>query len=432
VTPINPHLLLGVGLLGQALFSGRFLVQWFASEHAGRSIVPEAFWHLSVAGGLVLFLYAFFRHDPVFVLGQGAGLFIYARNLHLLHRSRRVATTNAASAASLRAAWFAPRFWPTWIGIGLGRAIARLPVAWQLRLGRGAGRLAYRTLARHRHVARRNLQLCFPDRSAAEHERLLQQHFQSLGMALAETSLAWGRDIERLRGHVTIQGLGHVQAASAQGKGVILLSGHNTCMELTGILLALLGLPVHTHYRNNRKNPLADHFARAARGRYAAGQIDRRDVRRLVQVLREGGMVLYAPDHLVRPSKRSLLLPFFGEPALVHAGLRDIARLSGAQVVPYLPRRIDDRGRYELRFLPALQDFPGDDAAADLARVIALLEQWVCQDPAQYLWIRPRFAKRPPPLPDPYRRVAPAAALPAQPVLAAVDDGAPEFADTNR
>lgn len=113
-------------------------------------------------------------------------------------------------------------------------------------------------------------------------------------------------------------------------------------------------------------------------------------------------MVLYSPDHLVRNAKRSALVPFFGEPALTHTGLRDIVRLSGARVVPYLPLRQDNRGHYELKFLPALEGFPGPDAVADMGRVNALLEDWIRQDPAQYLWIRPRFAKRPPPWPDLY------------------------------
>jgi len=75
----------GVGLLGQLLFSGRFFVQWLASERARQSIVPNAFWYLSIAGGLVLFAYACWRQDPVFILGQGLGIFVYSRNLYLLH-----------------------------------------------------------------------------------------------------------------------------------------------------------------------------------------------------------------------------------------------------------------------------------------------------------------------------------------------------------
>lgn len=77
------------GLFGQLMFSGRFIVQWIASERARRSTVPVAFWYFSMAGGLILFSYAVYRADPVFILGQSLGLFIYSRNLFLIHRERR-------------------------------------------------------------------------------------------------------------------------------------------------------------------------------------------------------------------------------------------------------------------------------------------------------------------------------------------------------
>lgn len=78
-----------VGFVGQALFFMRFFVQWLASERAGRSVVPTAFWYFSVLGGLTLLTYAIWRQDPVFILGQSTGIFIYARNLHLLNRDKR-------------------------------------------------------------------------------------------------------------------------------------------------------------------------------------------------------------------------------------------------------------------------------------------------------------------------------------------------------
>lgn len=77
-----------LGFTAQGLFSGRFLVQWIASEKEGKSVVPIAFWYLSVLGGGMLFIYAILRRDPVFILGQGGGLFIYARNLYLIYRER--------------------------------------------------------------------------------------------------------------------------------------------------------------------------------------------------------------------------------------------------------------------------------------------------------------------------------------------------------
>jgi lipid-A-disaccharide synthase-like uncharacterized protein len=77
---------LGIGLLGQALFSARFVVQWIAAERRKRSVMPRAFWYFSVGGGVTLLAYAVYRRDPVFIIGQGAGLFVYARNLWFIHR----------------------------------------------------------------------------------------------------------------------------------------------------------------------------------------------------------------------------------------------------------------------------------------------------------------------------------------------------------
>lgn len=80
------YLWLAVGFLGQAFFFSRFLVQWLASEKAGRSIFPMAFWYLSLSGGFLLLIYAIYRKDPVFIIGQSTGTFIYLRNIYLRKR----------------------------------------------------------------------------------------------------------------------------------------------------------------------------------------------------------------------------------------------------------------------------------------------------------------------------------------------------------
>lgn len=79
---------LTIGFLGQGLFFMRFFVQWIVSEKEGRSVIPKAFWYFSLAGGMTLFAYALWRHDPVFIIGQGTGLFIYTRNLMLLRQEK--------------------------------------------------------------------------------------------------------------------------------------------------------------------------------------------------------------------------------------------------------------------------------------------------------------------------------------------------------
>ena len=79
----------GIGILAQAMFTMRFVVQWLASERAGHSVFPLAFWLFSIGGGLLLFAYALYRRDPVFILGQGFGVFVYLRNLQFVLRDRR-------------------------------------------------------------------------------------------------------------------------------------------------------------------------------------------------------------------------------------------------------------------------------------------------------------------------------------------------------
>lgn len=78
-----------IGLFGQGLFMMRFVVQWIASERAKQSVVPEIFWYFSLAGGLIVFIYAVHREDLVFILGQGLGVFIYLRNIYFIYKRKR-------------------------------------------------------------------------------------------------------------------------------------------------------------------------------------------------------------------------------------------------------------------------------------------------------------------------------------------------------
>lgn len=85
-----------IGFVGQSLFFMRFFVQWIASERAGKSVIPNAFWYFSMLGGVTLFVYALWRQDPVFIIGQSTGLFIYARNLYFLHKSPKETSSQSA------------------------------------------------------------------------------------------------------------------------------------------------------------------------------------------------------------------------------------------------------------------------------------------------------------------------------------------------
>ncbi len=84
----------GIGLLGQGLFFSRFLVQWIASERRKESVIPLYFWYLSLSGGIILFFYAMHIRDPIFILGQSCGVFVYTRNLVLIFRKKKIKEVN--------------------------------------------------------------------------------------------------------------------------------------------------------------------------------------------------------------------------------------------------------------------------------------------------------------------------------------------------
>ena len=296
----------------------------------------------------------------------------------------------------------APRTWPSWIGIGVLVALAHLPWSLQRVLGRGLG-VALRGLLRtRRDVAARNLALCFPELDAQGRKALLRAHFAALGIGVFEFARAWWGSIAPLRRGLHIEGLEHLQAARAGGRGVIVISGHFTTLEVCGRLLCD-HVPLAGMYRPYPQ-PAMEWAVLRGRARYAAAMFAKQDVRGAVRHLKRGGLLWYAPDQ--DPSRGdSVYVPFFGQPAHSLTSTHQLARLSGAAVVLFEHARMDD-GSYRLRLWPAFDGFPSGDATADTARVMAGIETMARHAPAQYLWIHRRFKRRPQGVADPYADLA--------------------------
>lgn len=153
-------------------------------------------------------------------------------------------TTKAAPEMPLPLTHFwQPRYWLVWVGLGCLRLAALLPVRYQLQVGRGLGQLLYALLPGRRHVAARNLDLCFPAMTPREREVILRGHFASLGMTLMEHGLAWWSSDALVRESVEVQGSEHLLAALATGRGVVLLTGHFGSQEFTGRVFPLFSPP---------------------------------------------------------------------------------------------------------------------------------------------------------------------------------------------
>lgn len=277
-----------------------------------------------------------------------------------------------------------------WLLLGVIWLAARLPWALQRVFGRLLGKLALQLAPDRRDAARTNLALCLPELSEAGRESLLRHSFGDLGIGLFEFARAWWGSVATLRREVSIEGLDKLGALQAQGRGVLLISGHFMTLETCGRLLcdhiALAGM-----YRRHR-NPVFEWAVKRGRLRYATAMFANDELRGAIRHLKRGGCLWYAPDQDMR-GKDTVFAPFFGIPASTITATHQLARLTGCAVVPFFHRR--EGGRYLLRVGDPLPDFPTTDVVADCTQVNAAIEQMVRQAPSQYLWIHRRFKRQP-------------------------------------
>jgi len=290
-----------------------------------------------------------------------------------------------------------PRHWPSWLGIGAMALLARFPSALARPIARAFGRWLCRGLRSRARIARRNIELCFPELDAAARERMLRAHFESLGEGVYEFARAWWGSVRGLQ-HLRIEGLEQLAAYRAQGRGVLLLSGHFLTLEICGRLLCRY-IDLAGFYRRHQQ-PALEWAVKRGRSRYAVAMFAREELRAAVKHVKQGGVLWYAPDQDIR-GKESVFAPFFGVPANTFAATHHLARMTGAVVVPFFHHR-DGKGGYVMRIGQALQNFPTADAVADTTAVNGLIEQMVREAPTEYLWIHRRFKTRPPGEPSLY------------------------------
>lgn len=284
-----------------------------------------------------------------------------------------------------------PRYWPSWLGLGLMRLSVYLPVRLQMLSGRLIAWVITPLTASRRRVAQRNLALCFPELTEQQREDLLDENMRTMGMLLLETALSWWGSDRSLAKRVRYEGLEHLEAGLAKGKGVILLTGHFTSMELGGRFI-MLKKPCYVMFRE-LKNPLFNAVMVQARTYHSEGIVLQEDPRAMVRALRKNKIVWYAPDQDYG-RKLSIFAQFFGNTAATVPATARIAKMSGAAVVPFVPRRERD-GTYTLTLSPALENFPTGDDVADAQRINDLIEKEVRQSPEQYYWVHRRFKTQP-------------------------------------
>ncbi|ODS24256.1 hypothetical protein AB835_04295 [Candidatus Endobugula sertula] len=292
-----------------------------------------------------------------------------------------------------------PRYWLTWVWMMLLFLLAQLPFRLQMVLGQCLGRLLYHSLKTRRYVAERNIDLCFPEWSNKKKQTLVKKHFETNGIALFETGMAWFMPYWRLRKRFVIKGEQHWRSIQQQGssghlQGALIIAMHFNTLEITNVAINRL-FDMSMSYRPHN-NPVYDFIQRRGRERHNSNSevIHRNNVRGMVKAMKKGAWLWYAADQDYGP-KVSQFVPWFGVSAATVAAPPRLAAISEVPVVAITYRRLPDYSGYEICFLPAFEHFPSEDSNKDLNRLNQHFEHCIRENPEEYLWVHRRFKTRP-------------------------------------
>jgi KDO2-lipid IV(A) lauroyltransferase len=281
--------------------------------------------------------------------------------------------------------------WAARAGIALIEATAGWRPAARARLGDALGTLAWWLAAPRRRITLRNLELCFPQWSAAQRSAVGRRCFRHLARALIDHGALARMDLPALRRFVRMEGVDHLLEPA--NRPLIMVVPHFAGLDAAAVFGGSL-LRVISIYARSRNAALED-WLLAIRQRFNPHLLIRRerfDLRAVVRGLKEGLPLFYLPDQ--DPGARNAVFaPFFGIAAATLPTVSRLARLTDAKVVLVVAEMTADG--YLIHVEPPWADFPSESVEADTARMNAEIERWVRRMPAQYLWTHRRFKTRP-------------------------------------
>jgi Kdo2-lipid IVA lauroyltransferase/acyltransferase len=289
------------------------------------------------------------------------------------------------------------------LGLGLLWLIQWLPLAVQAALGRALGRLLHALAGSRRRVARRNVELCFPEQSVEARAALVREHFQWLGRSLLERGLLWYASPERLRRLIHVEG--DVTLAERSERPVMWLVPHFMGLDVAGASVLLFQKRKGISIYQAQSNPVMDAALRRGRLRLGNAEIFSRDdaAKPLLRAIRRGDAFFNLPD-MDFGERDAAFVPFFGIPAATLLAPSRLARAMNMVVQPVVAEILPDGQGYRVTFQAPWPDFPSADAVADTAAVNRWIETEIRRNPAQYLWVHRRFKTRPAGEPSLYDR----------------------------
>ena len=269
-----------------------------------------------------------------------------------------------------------------------------LPLPAQALLGRALGRLLHAVAGSRRRIALRNVELCFPEKPAAERAQLVREHFQWLGRSILERGLLWYAPAERLKRLIQIEG--DVGLAERSERPVMWLVPHFMALDVAGVSVLLFQTRKVVSMYQEQSNPQVDAAIRRGRLRLGNAEIFPRadSAKPLLRAIRRGDAFFNLPD-MDFGERDAAYVPFFNVPAATLLAPSRLARALNMVVQPVVAEALPGGQGYRVRFLPPWEHFPSAEALADTAAMNRWIEAEIRANPAQYLWVHKRFKTRP-------------------------------------
>jgi Kdo2-lipid IVA lauroyltransferase/acyltransferase len=270
-----------------------------------------------------------------------------------------------------------------------------LPMPLLARVGRGLGALLHAAAGSRRRIARRNLELCFPELSDADRRALVRDHFGWLGRSIVERAVLWYAGEARIRALITVEG--DVHFAERSTAPVMWLVPHFVALDIAATAVQLFQTRRGATIYQAQSDPAFDAAVRAGRSRFGGSVLfSRKDgAKPLIRAIRKDGLGFFNLPDMDFGRRESAFVPFFGVPAATLLAPGRMARLLGMKVQPVVAEFLPGGAGWKVRFLEPWSDWPTDDAEADAARMNRWIEGEVRRNPAQYLWVHKRFKTRP-------------------------------------
>ncbi|MFT7525970.1 MAG: KDO2-lipid IV(A) lauroyltransferase [Arenicella sp.] len=288
----------------------------------------------------------------------------------------------------------APKHWFTWLGLGVLRILAFLPLPLLAIIGYTLGLIVYALHRSRRRIALKNITACFPELSLKQQKRINVLHFCYMGQSVMTACMNWWISPARFNRLVTIRGREHYDQALAQGQRIILLAPHFFAMEVSGLALQR-ERPMVGMYQY-MKNSLLNTMALNGRQRFSPEGVmfERKGpLRQLLRILMKGYPFLYSPDQ--DAMRKGVFVPFFHTLASTTPALAKFVQATRSIVIPCRARMLPWGRGYEVILGEPIEGLATGDELIDTTAMNRAIEEMVRALPEQYLWVHKRYKTRP-------------------------------------